>query len=110
MPYLKDDDFGAPEQEFCCSIGACGEILFTTPAMTDFLAYRRDELEMRHFADLLHPDDYANALEQFAALRSHAKRIVFTARYKASSGTYSKLNWVLERCGRMFTATAKLAN
>lgn len=103
----EDDCFGKPDLEFCCSIGTQGEILFTTPAMTEFLEYRRGELDNRPFAEFLHPDDHSNASSQLAALRDQADKVVFTARYKASGGRYSKLDWTIERCGaRMFTATA----
>lgn len=111
MQSINDADiFGEPELEFCCSVGLQGEILFTTPAMTTFLAYEREELETRPFAELVHPDDQSGTLKQLSALKDKAEKIDFTARYKASCGKYSMLHWSFERCGSMYTATAKVAD
>lgn len=111
MQRINDEGlFGVPEQEFSCSLGPQGDILFTTPEMTTFLAYEREELNAKHFVELVHPEDHPDALKQLSALQKQADRIAFTARYKTASGKYRMLDWAIERCGRsMYTATAKLA-
>lgn len=111
MRFIKEDDcFGDPEQEFYCSVGLNGEIVFTSPSMTQFLEYKRESLEGQYFTDLVHPDDTSLVAERLAELQQHVESLEFAARFKSGNGSYWSLDWTFERCGRMYTVAARLAN
>ena len=111
MRFIKEDDhFAEPEQEFYCSVGSDGEIIFTSPSTTQFLEYKRESLEGQFFTDLVHPNDTSLVAERLAELQQQVEALEFAARFKSGNGSYWSLDWTFERCGRMYTVVARLAN
>ena len=104
-----DDDFREPTKEFCCSVNVSGGILFTTPEMTSFLLYAREELERRPFAELVHPQDRPIVTAKLSNLSRGVEHIEFSARCITGDGSFTDLKWTINPCGGMYTAIATVS-
>jgi PAS domain S-box-containing protein len=72
------------------------------PAWTTVLGYGEAELIGSRFADLIHPEDLADAAEHFAALTHMKSARDFDCRLRHENGTYRWINWTAIPEGDVF--------
>jgi len=86
--------------DLICEVSNDGRMLYLSPNVGDVLGYRSEEVEGRHFADFVHPDDRNEVLRQFARADGAASsgRITFRSRHRTTGWRW------FESTGRSFQA------
>jgi PAS domain S-box-containing protein len=82
--------------------GFDGILRAINPAWASVLGYDEAELIGSPFADLIHPEDLADAAEHFAALTHMKSARDFDCRLRHKNGTYRWINWTAIPEGDVF--------
>lgn len=65
------------------------------PRFVDVLGYFKEEVFLKNFIDFVHPDDLKITLEELEKSNKSGSPVHFINRYKAKSGNYRILDWVV---------------
>jgi PAS domain S-box-containing protein len=82
-------------QDLICIAGTDGYFTYVNLAWERILGYSEDELLVRPFMDLVHPDDRARAEEELASLAAGRPSFDFEIRSVSKDGTIRNISWMV---------------
>ncbi|MCR8825043.1 PAS domain-containing sensor histidine kinase [Pseudosulfitobacter koreensis] len=84
-----------------------GKFENTNPAWYKVLGWRADEVESKHFLDLLHPDDVERTAQAFETIQTGRPIMGFENRYLHRDGSFRWLSWNCVPEGDRFFCSAR---
>jgi PAS domain S-box-containing protein len=72
-----------------------GRLLRISPSWARMLGQESDELHLRPYEDLVHPDDLAQVSQSLDALREHGNAVHYENRMRVSDGSWRWIAWTL---------------
>ncbi len=79
--------------DLLCIADTDGNFIRLNPEWEKTLGYSLKDLEGRKFLEFVHPDDINSTIDALSMLKSGAKIVDFTNRYRRSDGTYRLIEW-----------------
>lgn len=101
------DRYFTSNLDLLCIADTDGHFRRLNPEWEKVLGYSRDELEGRHFFDLVHPEDLPSTLEAISTLAGQKEILNFTNRYRCKDGSYRSLEWRSFPMGDLIYASAR---
>jgi PAS domain S-box-containing protein len=87
------DAFFRLSPDLLCIVDREQRLLQVNPSWTRVLGYPEDELTLRPFLDLVHPDDRERTLAEAGALASSGSCVGFENRYRHRDGSWRWIAW-----------------